>query len=283
MPKTRVRPARPDLAAQLEASLNVVRSASRLAPRVGIILGTGLGALAKELRGGQALSYEDIPHFPVSTAPGHRGRLLIGTLADQPVMILDGRFHFYEGYSLAQITYPVRLLKQMGAEILLISNAAGGLNPAWRSGDLMVITDHINLMGVNPLIGPNDERLGPRFPDMSEPYDRRLIALAAKTAKARRQALRQGVYLGLTGPNLETRAEYRMLRRLGADAVGMSTVPEVIVAAHAGLRVLGLSVITDLCIPETLKPANVEEIIRIANKAEPQLTRLVTGIIKRLG
>jgi purine-nucleoside phosphorylase len=265
-----------------EASAAVIQSRYAVAPDVGIILGTGLGGLAGRIESAVAVDYADIPNFPLSTVESHAGRLLCGTLGGKNVVAMQGRFHRYEGYTLQQASFPVRVLRALGARTLIVSNVSGGLTPTWSAGDLMLITDHINLLGDNPLVGPNDERLGPRFPDMSEPYDRSLRALARDVARAEGIALREGVYLSLSGPSLETRAEYRMLRTLGADAVGMSTVPEVIVAVHAGMRVLGLSIITDMCIPETLEPVDVARIIATAGQAEPKLTALVSGVVRRL-
>jgi len=251
-------------------------------PDVAVILGTGLGRLGAEIETAVAIDYADIPHFPLSTVESHAGRLLCGRLAGKTVIAMQGRFHRYEGYSLQQVTFPVRVLRALGAQTLVVSNACGGMNPFWRAGDLMLIADHINLLGDNPLTGPNDDRLGPRFPDMSDAYDTRLRALAREVALARGIELREGVYVAVSGPNLETRAEYRFLRAIGADVVGMSTVPEVIVAVHAGMRVLGLSIITDMCLPDALEPATVEKIIAVANGAEPKLTRLVSGVLERL-
>jgi purine-nucleoside phosphorylase len=248
-------------------------------PAAGIILGTGLGSLVKRIEVAAAIDYAEIPHFPRSTATGHAGRLVCGTLEGLPVMAMEGRFHMYEGYPLKQITLPVRVFRELGADLLIVSNAVGGLNPCYRCGDVMVIDDHINLMGDNPLIGINDDRLGPRFPDMSAPYDHGLGEVALSIARRHDIAAHKGVLVAVTGPNLETRAEYRFLRGIGADAVGMSTVPEVIVAVHAGLRTVGFSIITDMCLPDALKPAVVEEIIAVANEAEPKLTTLVTGVL----
>jgi purine-nucleoside phosphorylase len=246
---------------------------------VGIILGTGLGDLVGHIDEAVAIDYEEIPNFPRSTAISHRGRLVCGTLEGVPVLAMEGRFHMYEGYNLKQITLPVRVMKALGANLLVVSNACGGMNPNYRCGDIMVIDDHINLMGDNPLIGINDDRLGPRFPDMSAPYDFALIDRAEHIARQHDMRLHRGVFVAVSGPNLETRAEYRFLRRIGADVVGMSTVPEVIVAAHCGLRTIGFSIITDICFPDSLQPANVDEIIRVANEAQPHLTRLVMGVL----
>ena len=266
----------------VERAAAAVRAHFSQPPEVGIILGTGLGALAREIKTTATIDYPSIPGFPQSTVESHAGRLLCGTLGGKTVVAMQGRFHRYEGYSLQQVTFPVRVLKALGAKSLIVSNACGGMNPDWNAGDLMLITDHINLLGDNPLIGANDDRLGPRFPDMSEPYDRALADIARRVAGEKGVELREGVYVAVAGPNLETRAEYRMLRAMGADVVGMSTVPEVIVAVHAGLRVLGLSIITDMCIPEELAPASLEKIIATANKAEPNLTTVVRGVLERM-
>ena len=248
-------------------------------PQVGIILGTGLGNFADYIEIQATLDYEDIPHFPRSTATSHRGRLVCGEIAGCPVMAMEGRFHMYEGYSLKDITLPVRVMKLMGAETLVVSNACGGMNPYYQCGDVMLIDDHINLMGDNPLIGINDDRLGPRFPDMSQPYDFALIDQTMQIAREEDIHVHRGVFVAVSGPNLETRAEYRFLRMIGADVVGMSTVPEVIVAVHCGLRVAGFSVVTDLCFPDSLEPAVVEEIIAHANAAEPKLRKLITRLV----
>jgi purine-nucleoside phosphorylase len=267
---------------QVQAAAAVVRSRSPLVPEAAIILGTGLGGLAGEMTISAEIAYGDIPGFPLSTVETHAGRLLLGTLGGRRVVAMQGRFHRYEGYSLQQVTFPVRVLHALGAPVLLVSNACGGMNPLWAPGDLVLLSDHINLLGDNPLIGPNDERLGPRFPDMSEPYDSGLRVLARSIALEERIVLREGVYVAVPGPNLETRAEYRMLRTLGADVVGMSTVPEVIVAVHEGMKVLGLSIVTDQCLPDALEPADITRIIATAARAEPQLTRLVTRLVERL-
>lgn len=249
---------------------------------VGIILGTGLGALAKEIDITASLSYDDIPDFPISTVESHHGKLLMGHLAGTPVLAMQGRFHLYEGYNAQQITFPVRVLAALGIDTLLISNAAGGLNPLYRRGDLMLLTDHINLQGSNPLIGPNIDGWGPRFPDMSEPYDVALRNLAEEQALQNGIKLQQGVYVAVAGPNLETKAEYRFLRTIGADVVGMSTVPEVIVARHMNLRVLAMSVITDECFPDALEPVSLADVLAAAHEAEPQLTTLTKAIIAHL-
>ena len=268
--------------AAIERAADAVRARFGATPDVGIILGTGLGALAREIEVVATIDYPSIPGFPSSTVESHAGRLLCGTLGGRTVVAMQGRFHRYEGYSLQQVTFPVRVLKALGAKSLIVSNACGGMNPEWGAGDLMLITDHINLIGDNPLVGANDDRLGPRFPDMSQPYDPSLASLARRAAGAHGVTLREGVYVAVAGPNLETRAEYRFLRAIGADVVGMSTVPEVIVAVHAGLRVLGLSIITDMCIPEELEPASLERIIATANGAEPNLTAVVRGVLESM-
>ncbi|MAT09383.1 MAG: purine-nucleoside phosphorylase [Pirellulales bacterium] len=248
-------------------------------PHAGVILGTGLGSLVKEIEVEVTIDYSDIPHFPSSTAISHAGRLVCGTLAGLPIVAMEGRMHMYEGYPLKMITLPVRVMKALGAELLVVSNACGGMNPNYRCGDIMIIEDHINLMGDNPLIGINDDRLGPRFPDMCEPYQQSLVDRALAIARKEDIVAHKGVFVAVAGPNLETRAEYRFLRTIGADVVGMSTVPEVIVAVHCGLRVVGFSIITDMCLPDALQPANVEEIIAVANGAEPHLTTLVKGVL----
>lgn len=271
-----------ELRRQIDEAMAAIRTKTSSEPAIGIILGTGLGGLVKELVTEVAIDYGEIPHFPVSTVESHHGRLLFGTLAGKPVVAMQGRFHYYEAYSLRQITFPVRVMKFLGVRSLLVSNAAGALNPAFRRGDLMIITDHINLLGDNPLIGPNDDTLGPRFPDMSEPYNRELIALAEECAKALKIKVQKGVYAAMQGPNLETAAEYRYLQTIGADAVGMSTVPEDIVAVHMGMKVLGFSILTDECFPETLKPVSLEEVIAVANEAEPRMTAVMKEVVHRL-
>jgi purine-nucleoside phosphorylase len=265
---------------QTQAAVAAIRNQWTATPRAGIILGTGLGGLVEEIQAEATFDYEEIPHFPSSTAVSHRGRLVCGKLHGTAVVAMEGRFHKYEGYSLKQITLPVRVMRALGAELLVVSNACGGMNPYFRCGDIMVIEDHINLMGDNPLIGINDDRLGPRFPDMCEPYDRRLVEKALALARREDIVCHQGVFVAVTGPNLETKAEYRFLRQIGADAVGMSTVPEVIVAVHCGLRVVGFSIVTDMCLPDALEPADVAKIIATANAAEPRLRTMVRGILK---
>jgi purine-nucleoside phosphorylase len=261
---------------------DAVRARYARPPEVAVILGTGLGGLGRDIAVEAEVPYQDIPGFPLSTVESHAGRLMCGTLGGRAVVAMAGRFHRYEGYDLRQVTFPVRVLRALGARILIVSNACGGLHPLWAPGDLVLLTDHINLLGDNPLVGPNDERVGPRFPDMSAPYDAELGRLARAVALEQRITLREGVYVAVGGPNLETRAEYRMLRFMGADVVGMSTVPEVIVAVHAGMRVLGISIITDMGLADALEPADIGRIIRTATEAEPRLSTLTRGVVERL-
>jgi purine-nucleoside phosphorylase len=270
-----------ELAAQIAQATDVIHAHWSGQPQAGIILGTGLGSLAGQIQTEAALDYATIPHFPQSTTVGHASRLICGTLRGLPVVAMEGRFHAYEGYTLRQITFPVRVMRALGAELLIVSNASGGMNPLYAQGDIVVIDDHINLMGDNPLVGVNDDSLGPRFPDMSRPYDPVLIRRALEIARREDFVAHRGVYAAVTGPNLETRAEYRFLRTIGADLVGMSTVPEVLAAVHAGMRVLGLSIVTDMCFPDALKPANIEEIIATANEAEPKLRKIVLGVLEQ--
>ena len=267
---------------RIEAAAAVIRDRISERPEVAIILGTGLGGLAQRIESPIAIDYREIPGFPLSTVESHAGRLLSGRLAGHPVVAMQGRFHRYEGYTLRQATFPVRVMRHLGAKTLIVSNACGGMHPDWSAGDLMLIADHINLVGDNPLIGPNDDRLGSRFPDCSALYDDGLRALARDVAAKQGTVLREGVYVAVAGPNLETRAEYRMLRQLGADVVGMSTVPEVLVAAHGGMRVMGVSIITDMCLPDELEPASLQKILAVAGRAEPRLTDLVAGVTARL-
>ena len=249
-----------------QAAADVIRRRAALEPDVAIILGTGLGGVAREIEVEAEVPYEAIPGFPLSTVETHAGKLLLGRLAGRAVVAMQGRFHRYEGYDLRQVTFPVRVMHALGAKTLFVSNACGGMHPLWAPGDLVLISDHINLLGDNPLVGPNDERLGPRFPDMSEPYDPSLRMLARQVALDLGIVLREGVYVAVAGPNLETRAEYRMLRAIGADVVGMSTVPEVIVAGHQGMRTVGISIITDQCLPDALEPADISRIIATATR-----------------
>ena len=247
-----------------------------------LILGTGLGQLADEMQIETEVPYDQIPHFPVSTVESHAGKLLFGTLGGKEVVAMQGRFHYYEGYTMQQIAFPVRVLKENGADTLFVSNACGGMNPNYKRGDIMLIRDHINFLGDNPLIGPNDDELGPRFPDMSDPYTERLREIAQNVALEEAIPMQQGVYIALSGPMLETKSEYRFLRLLGADVVGMSTVPEVITAVHMGMDVLGVSVITDECFPDSLQPVNIEEILDAAAMAEPKMTKVIIRVLEKL-
>ncbi len=268
-----------ELIQQIAEAAEAIRSQWTGKPRVGIILGTGLGSIAGQIQTEAKIDYASIPHFPRSTTIGHAGQLVCGRLHGLALVAMEGRFHVYEGYAQRQIAFPVRVMKALGADLLIVSNACGGMNPQYKLGDIVVIDDHINLMPGNPLIGENDDSLGPRFPDMSRPYDPALIDLALEIARRENFVAHKGVYVAVTGPNLETRAEYRFLRTIGADVVGMSTVPEVLAAVHGGMRVLGLSVVTDMCLPDTLKPANIEEILAVAAAAEPKLRAIVLGIL----
>lgn len=267
---------------KIKETLSVIRKKTNDDYPVGIILGTGLGGLVKEINIEHQIDYGELPHFPLSTVESHHGRLIFGTINGKKVVAMQGRFHFYEGYTMQQITFPVRVMKFLGVKTLLVSNACGGMNPEYRKGDLMLMTDHINLLGDNPLIGKNEDELGPRFPDMSEPYSRELIDFARKVALENQIEIHEGIYIAVSGPNLETKAEYRFLRATGADVVGMSTVPENIVANHMGMKVLGISIITDECFPDSLQPVDVSEIISTAMKAEPKMTLIMKEVIKRL-
>ncbi|MCZ6917774.1 MAG: purine-nucleoside phosphorylase [Gemmatimonadetes bacterium] len=271
-----------ELSQAIEGAVSAIRNRTEATPDVAVILGTGLGGLVQEIELATEIPYEDIPGFPRSTVETHAGRLLFGTLGGRQVLAMQGRFHRYEGYTMQQIVFPVRVMHALGAGSLVVSNACGGMHPLWAPGDLMLIADHISLLGDSPLVGPNDDSLGPRFPDMSEPYDGELRSLARAAARDLQIVLREGVYVAVAGPNLETRAEYRFLRGIGADVVGMSTVPEVIAAVHMSMRVLGISIITDACLPDALAPANIEQIIVTAQRAEPDLTRLVATVLERM-
>ena len=271
-----------DLRQKIDETKAAIKKTVTLRPSIGIILGTGLGELVKEIKRKRSIPYDELPNFPVSTVASHESQLVFGGIGKKTIVAMQGRFHYYEGYSMKEVTFPVRVMKSLGVKTLIVSNASGGMNPNFKAGDLMVINDHINLMGDNPLIGSNDDRLGPRFPDMAEPYDGKLIELLENVAVEEKIPVKRGVYVAVSGPNLETKAEYRFLRIIGADAVGMSTVPEVIVAVHAGLRVLGISCITDECLPDALKPANIEMILRVAAEAEPKLSRLISKTIKSM-
>lgn len=259
-----------------------LRAGGAQAPELGVILGTGLGDFAQALEARVVVPYADIPHFPRSTVESHAGELHVGTLGGRRVAVMKGRVHYYEGYTMQQVAFPVRVLRELGCHTLVVTNACGGMNPDMPAGTIVVTTDHINLMGDNPLIGPNDDSLGPRFPDMSEPYSRELVALAERTALDLKQPLQRGVFVGVPGPNLETAAEYRFLRAAGADVVGMSLVPENIAAVHGGMRVLAFNVVTDACLPDALHPVDLAAVIEVANRTAPALTRLVTEIVRRL-
>jgi purine-nucleoside phosphorylase len=267
---------------QVEETRAYLASKTDTAPKIGLILGSGLGELADKLESAVAVDYGTIPHFPVSTVEGHAGRLVFGTLEGQPVVAMQGRFHYYEGYSMQTVTYPVRVMKAMGVETLIVTNACGGMNPSFRPGDLMIIRDHLNLTGANPLIGPNEPALGPRFPDMSRAYTPELAEYAKQTASRIGIEVREGVYAGISGPSYMTGAELKMLRLLGGDAVGMSTVPEVIAASHAGLRVLGISCVTDMAIGEELEPLTHEQVMEVASRTKPKFISLVKEIVAGL-
>jgi len=271
-----------DLFVKIQDAKSVIESKISIKPGCGIILGTGLGQLADKIEKDAEISYEEIPHFPTSTVEAHAGKLISGTISGKPVLAMQGRFHYYEGYSMHQIAFPVQVMKMLDIDTLIVSNACGGINPLFAPGTIMLITDHINLLAQNPLIGPNDNRIGSRFPDMSEPYTQDLINLAISIAEKNHIRLERGVYAAMSGPCLETKAEYRMLKILGADVIGMSTVPEVIAAVHAGLKVLGLSVVTDACLPDALEPADIKKIIATANQAEPKLVKIIEKVLEAL-
>lgn len=271
-----------ELSKEINDAVKAIRKVTDITPKIAIILGTGLGKLVQNIDISATISYKEIPHFPISTVESHEGRLIFGQLGGKSVVCMQGRFHYYEGYTMKEITFPVRVIKKLGANILIVSNATGGLNPLFERGDVMLITDHINLLPENPLRGKNDESLGPRFPDMLGVYDRDFIKLAEEVALQEKIPVRKGVYVSLQGPCFETPAEYRMLRIIGADAVGMSTVPEVIVARHMEMKVFGISIITDMGLPDILEPVSHEIVIKAAEEAEPKLTKLVTAFVKRL-
>lgn len=271
-----------NLISKINKTLEVIKKVTTEEYPFGIILGTGLGGLTKEIDVKHEIEYENLPHFPLSTVESHHGKLIFGKIGDKNVVAMQGRFHFYEGYSMKQITFPVRVMKFLGIKTLLVSNACGGMNPIYNRGDIMLMVDHINLLGDNPLIGMNEDELGPRFPDMSEPYDLQLIKVAEEVALENKIKVQKGVYVAVPGPNLETKAEYRFLRTIGADVVGMSTIPENIVANHMGIKVLGISIVTDECFPDSLKPVNVEEIISTAMQAEPKMTLIMKEVVKRI-
>lgn len=271
-----------ELINRINDTLKVIRSKTSDTYETGIILGTGLGGLVKEISVEVEIDYADLPHFPLSTVESHHGKLIFGKIGSKKVVAMLGRFHYYEGYSMQQITYPVRVMKFLGVKTLLVSNACGGMNPMYRRGDIMLMADHINLLGDNPLIGKNEDELGPRFPDMSEPYSLELIKLAENIALEKQVKLQKGVYVAVPGPNFETKAEYRFLRGIGADVVGMSTIPENIVAIHMGIKVLGFSIVTDECFPDSLQPATLEVVIAAAAEAEPKMTMIMKEVVNRL-
>ena len=264
---------------KIDACVAAIRKKTDFVPEIALVLGTGLGNLAGRIKAETVLTYDKLPHFPESTVESHKGQLVLGELSGKKIAAMEGRFHFYEGYSLDEVTFGVRVLRQLGAKTLIVSNAAGGLNLGYQKGEIVLITDQINFMGVNPLVGPNENKLGPRFPDMYEPYSKRLIDLTEQASREVKVPVNRGVYIGVTGPCLETRAEYRMMRQWGADLVGMSTVPEVIVGVHMGMEVLGLSIVTDTCDPDHLEPCDIKEIIKTANEAGPKLDKLITAAI----
>ena len=266
----------------IEDAKNHINHYLQDAPSIGIILGTGLGSVINDVQIHATLDYKDIPHFPISTVESHSGRLIIGTLEQKPIIAMQGRFHYYEGYSMQEITFPIRVFRALGIDTLLVSNACGALNPAYTSSEIMLIDDHINLLGDNPLIGPNIHSLGPRFPDMSRPYDTALLALSEKHAQELGITVHRGVYVAVSGPNLETRAEYKYLRIIGADVVGMSTVPEVIIARHMNMRVAGFSIITDEGYHEDLSVVTLQDVIAAAQRAEPQLVSLLKALVSAI-
>ena len=267
---------------KLEAAALFLKDYTTAATKVGVVLGSGLGNFTQEIIVEKEIGYEEIPHFPVSTVEGHHGRLIFGTIAGKPIIAMAGRFHFYEGYGPEEVVFPIRVMKMLGVETILISNAAGGVDPAFKVGDLMIITDHISFATVNPLLGANDDRLGPRFPDMSEPYSKELINRAKSIAQEMDIRIQEGVYFGVTGPTFETRSEYKMIHVLGGDAVGMSTVQEVIAAKHIGLEVFAMSVITDIGIREEDNIITHEEVLEAAMAAEPKFTAIFIALIKSL-
>ncbi len=265
----------------LEEAAQAIQKKISWRPEIAVVLGTGLGDLTRAMKVEGAFPYSEIPHFPVATVESHKGQLVFGTLGGKRAAVMEGRFHGYEGYSMQEVTFPIRVLAQLGAKILVVTNAAGGLNLKYKKGQLVLIEDHINLMGVNPLVGPNEDRLGPRFPDLSQPYSKRLLKLTEEAAREEKVEVERGVYVAVLGPNLETRAEYRWMRGMGADLVGMSTVPEVLVGVHRGMEILGVACVTDVCDPDHLEPVDIKEIIRTANEAGPRLDRLLESAIKK--
>lgn len=267
---------------KIQETTKFIKNKTKYNPEIGIILGTGLGGLVNEIENQEVIAYKDIPNFPVSTVKGHSGRLIFGKLGGKVVLAMQGRFHFYEGYEMQLLAFPIRVMKSLGVERLLVSNAAGGMNPKFKVGDIMFINDHINLMPGNPLIGPNEDEIGPRFPDMGEPYEHATLKMAKEIAAELNIPVHEGVYAAVSGPTFETPAEYKYMRIIGADAVGMSTVPEVIVARHAGMKVFALSVITDLGGMDEVVPVSHEEVIEAANKSEPIMTSIIMGLLEKL-
>ena len=281
MPMKRFQKTKTPMMEQITKCLTYVRKKTSFRPEIALILGTGLGNLAKRIKSEKVFAYDELPFFPKTTVQSHSGKLILGELGGKKIAAMEGRFHFYEGYALLEVTFPVRVLREMGAKTLVVSNAAGGLNLGYKKGEIVIITDQINFMGVNPLIGPNEDKLGSRFPDMCEPFSKRLIDLTLKASQEVNIPVSQGVYIGVTGPCLETKAEYRMMRNFGADLVGMSTVPEVIVGVHMGMEILGVSIVTDTCDPDHLEPCDIKEIIKTANEAGPKLDKLITAAIAK--
>ena len=281
MPMKRFQKTKTPMMEQITKCLTYVRKKTSFRPEIALILGTGLGNLAKRIKSEKVFAYDELPFFPKTTVQSHSGKLILGELGGKKIAAMEGRFHFYEGYALLEVTFPVRVLREMGAKTLVVSNAAGGLNLGYKKGEIVIITDQINFMGVNPLIGPNEDKLGSRFPDMCEPFSKRLIDLTLKSSQEVKIPVSQGVYIGVTGPCLETKAEYRMMRNFGADLVGMSTVPEVIVGVHMGMEILGVSIVTDTCDPDHLEPCDIKEIIKTANEAGPKLDKLITAAIAK--
>ena len=270
------------LSERIDEARDHIQTQWQTSPRVGMVLGTGLGGLTEQFDVEVTIPYSEIPHFPQSTAPSHAGQLVCGSLRGVPLVAMEGRVHYYEGYSLAEVTFPVRIMKALGADTLLCTSAVGGMNPQHDLADVIIVEDQINMMPDNPLRGVNDDRLGPRFPDMSQPYDRELIDLAKATARELGIPAHTGVLVAVAGPNLETRAEYRMLRAMGADVVGMSTVPEVIVAAHAGLRAVAFSIVTDMCLPDALEVAELDKIIEVAGRGGQRLAQLIPRLFEQI-